>query len=191
MNIIISGMTCSGKTTLANKIRDEFNDTTIIHEDDYMKDLKDMPHRGRYYLMDLPSAYHLQEFTNDANLLICTGKTLSPSYDVRNNQRLAKNNLLIRKSINVFEGLHTISTLSNLPNSIKVFMDIPPNICLLRRISRDLSMYNTKKEDIEKYFNEIIMSIYKTHIESQRDNADIVIRKDGDVKCLYKKLQTF
>lgn len=191
MNIIISGMTCSGKTTLSNMIKEEFADTSILREDDYMKDLKDIPHKRHYYLMDLPNAYHLNEFVEDAKKLLNGDMISYPNYDVRNNRRINKNSVIEKGRINVFEGLHTIEALKHLPGTIKIFMDIPPNICLQRRIERDTSLYGMRKDDIEKYFNEIIMSIYKTHIENQKDDADIVVKEEGEVKCLLKKLRTY
>ena len=106
MNIIISGITCSGKTTLSNSING-----TIMHEDDYMKDRNQIPRRKSYLLMDLPSAYHLDEFACDANTLLTTGKANYPNYDVSNNRRINKNGVIQKSEINVFEGLHTIDTL--------------------------------------------------------------------------------
>ena len=50
MNIIISGITCSGKTTLSNSING-----TIMHEDDYMKDRNQIPRRKSYLLISFIS----------------------------------------------------------------------------------------------------------------------------------------
>ena len=100
MNIIISGMTCSGKTTLSNMIKEEFDDTCIFREDDYMKDLKDIPHTRQYYLMDLPSAYHLDEFKNDVNKLLIVGNVSYPVYDVRNNRRVNKDKTIKKSRLN-------------------------------------------------------------------------------------------
>lgn len=191
MNIIIAGMTCSGKTTLSNMIREEFRETSIVREDYYMKDLKDIPHMRQYYLMDLPSAYHLDEFKSDVDRLLDEGKTSYPNYDVRKNKRIDKNGFIETSKFNVFEGLHTIDTLKSKYGSIKIFMDIPSDICLKRRIERDTSLYGAKKEDVEKYFNEVIMNVYKTHIKDQINDADVVIKEEGDIKCLLKKLRTF
>ena len=82
MNIVIAGMTCSGKTTLANIIKQNFKDALVMCEDDYMKDLKDMPHLRGYYLMDVPSSYHLKEFKSDVKDLLVNGKALYPLYDI-------------------------------------------------------------------------------------------------------------
>ena len=191
MNVIISGLTCSGKTTLSNEIKDTFKDTTILREDDYMKDLKDVPHTRNYYLLDVANAYHIEEFRNDVIRLLNDGIISYPIYDVSTNRRISKSETRTKGQINVLEGLHTIDALKGLRDSIKVFMNIDPKVCLERRIKRDTNLYNAREEDVRRYFNEGIMSIYKTHILPQMKDADIVIEKEEDKQCLLRKLQTY
>ncbi len=188
MNIVIAGMTCSGKSTLANLIATKFSNVTILREDDYMKDLKDIPHLRNYYLLDLPRAYETEEYLNDSLTLIREGQILYPTYDVRNNQRISKTEIKVRGDINVFEGLHTIDTLASIPGTLKIFMDIPLDICLQRRIARDTKEYGLSEDYIKRYFKEIIESIYWSHISKQKAASDIVIEKESDIKCLLKKL---
>ena len=114
MNIIISGLTCSGKTTLSNEISNAFKETTILREDDYMKDLKDVPHVRNYYLLDVPNAYNIDEFRKDVLRLLNEGSTTYPTYEVSNNRRIDKKETKIKGQINVFEGLHAIETLKDL-----------------------------------------------------------------------------
>ena len=64
MNIIISGMTCSGKTTLSNYLSKEYN-MSHFEEDWYFKDKKDIPLSRKGYLMDLPNAFNIEEFVNE------------------------------------------------------------------------------------------------------------------------------
>jgi uridine kinase len=187
MNIIIAGLTCSGKTTLSNEILN----ASILREDDYMKDRTSIPNDGKYYLMDLPEAYNLCEYKNDVNMLLTNGFVYYPHYDFKSNTRINKNRKLLKSNINVFEGLHAIDTLKNLRNSLKVFMDTSIDTCLERRIKRDKSLYKVDEELIKKYFKEIIIPIYKSYIESQKDMADVVIRGEGDILCLKKKLLSY
>ncbi len=188
MNIVIAGITCSGKSTLANLIASSFSNVTILREDDYMKDLRDIPHLRNYYLLDLPRAYETEEYLKDSITLIKEGQILYPTYDVRNNKRIAKKEVKVRGDINVFEGLHTIDILEEIPGTLKVFMDIPLQICLQRRIQRDTKEYGLDEDYIRRYFKEIIESIYWSHIYGQKQKADIVIEKESDIKCLLKKL---
>ena len=186
MNIIISGMTCSGKTTLSNEISSIFYRSSIIHEDDYFKDKDKLPHNKNYYLLDSPNAFNTIEFINDINIFLNTGKVFIPKYDVINNKRLSKDTLINKSDINIFEGLHTISLLNNI-DGIKIFLDIELSICLERRIKRD-SVYGYKEEWIKEYFNKVIIPLYKLYIEPQKEYADYVIKDGEDKKCLLKAL---
>ena len=187
MNVIISGLTCSGKTTLSNEI---YN-ASILREDDYMKNRIDLPHNEKYYLMDIEEAYNIDEYIEDAYKLLENGYVYTPQYNVSRNKRMNKNKITYGSNIYVFEGLHTIKALKDLSDSIKVYMDIDANTCLERRIKRDTVLYNMDEKNIREYFNEVILPTYKQYMEYQRDMADIVIRGENDIKCLKMKLQEY
>ena len=187
MNVIISGLTCSGKTTLSNEI----NNASILREDDYMKDRINMPHNRRYYLMDIEEAYNIDEYVSDVNKILEDGYVYYPQYDVSRNTRVHKNNLLQKSNINVFEGLHTIKALKDLRDSIKVYMDTDINTCLERRVRRDTNSYNMDEKGIREYFNEVVLPTYRQYMEYQKDIADIVIRGEMDKECLKMKLQKY
>lgn len=189
MNILISGMTCSGKTSLSNQLSHELN---ILHfeEDWYFKNKEDIKCTSKGYLMDLPSSFHLDEFKKDVKTLIEEKETYTPVYDIKTNKRINKTRQVKSNEIIIFEGLHTISTLKDLRNTLKVFIDIDKELALIRRIERD-KKYGISEEEIKRYFNEVIMSIYKSHIASQKKEADIILNGGDDIKCLSKKLQTY
>ena len=140
--------------------------------------------------MDLPSSFHLDEFKKDVKTLIEEKETYTPVYDIKTNKRINKTRLVKSSEIIIFEGLHTISTLKDLRNTLKVFIDIDKELALTRRIERD-KKYGISEEEIKRYFNEVIMSIYKSHIASQKKEADIILNGGDDIKCLSKKLQTY
>ena len=69
-------------------------------------------------------------------------------------------------------------------------MDIPFEECLLRRIKRDTN-YGINEKEIRRYFYEIMVPMYKSYIEIQKEYADLIIKGDEDKQCLFKKLQIF
>ena len=175
MNIIISGMTCSGKTTLSNYLSKEYN-MSHFEEDWYFKDKKDIPLSRKGYLMDLPNAFNIEEFVNDSKALIEKKKVIIPTYDLSANKRVDKSRIIRTNGRVIFEGLHTIDALKDLRDTLKVFIEIDKNISLERRI---------------KYFNDVILCIYRTHIEPQKKDADIILDGGENIKCLSKKLQSY
>lgn len=177
-NILISGMSCSGKTSLSNEINKYFcKDYTIsiISQDSYFKNIEDIPTWKNGYLTDSFDAFHINEFKNDINTLLEKGIVYIPNYDVSINKRLSKSNLITLGNINIFEGLHTISILNNLNNCVKIYIDTDNDICLDRRIQRDTTKYNIPEKIIINNWKNNIIPMYKKYIYPQKEKADIII----------------
>ena len=130
MNIVISGMSCSGKSTFA----DEFKNSLHLEEDWYFKDKKDIPCIRSGYLFDSINAFNVSELKSDVDKLLRDGSVLVPNYDVVNNMRIDKNRVVYKEDIIVFEGLHMISILKDLRDTVSVFLDTDLDLCLKRRI---------------------------------------------------------
>ncbi len=179
-NVVIAGQSCSGKTTLANRIREHFNgkySVSIISQDDYFKDLRDIPIAGGNYLMDVPEAFWIEEFLNDVHLLFNYGNVNMPNYDISTNSRVNKNKVILSSEINVFEGLHTIQIFNGLRNSISIFVDTDSDTCLKRRIERDSTKFGIPEKRIREYWNECIQPMSKRFIFPQKFYADIIFRR--------------
>ena len=183
LNVLIAGLTCSGKTTLATRIQEQLSEfsVTIVHQDDYYRDLKDIPRtRDGYYLMDSPNAFCVGEFMRDMSNLLADGEVLVPRYCLTDNIRLAKDVLVSRRQVNVFEGLHVISLLRNLVGqSFGVFLATPPEICLARRIKRDAELYGVAETTVREYFEERMTPMAEAYIWPQLKLADTIIDGGG------------
>ena len=185
VNIAIAGITCSGKTTLANAIREYFSDkyaVAIVSQDDYFKNLPDIPRAREGYLTDSIDAFHITEFKHDVQQLLQNGVVTMPRYDVVTNTRISKSKIVRAGNINVFEGLHTIHILRELDNSINIFVDTEIETCLERRIARDTSKYGVPETRIRQYWNDCIKPMCERFIFPQKSFADIIIScKGGDI----------
>ncbi len=178
INIALSGATCSGKTTLAKKIEDDFSgnySVLTIKQDDYFKDLIDFPRGEYWYLTDTPSAFHVFEFRKDVNQLLKAFKTTVPRYNILANTRIAKDKKVELGQINIFEGLHTISLLNDIGPFLKVFLNTNINTCQERRVNRDISTYGVSKDRVEEIFKHCILPMYYKFILPQSLLADFVI----------------
>lgn len=182
VNVIIAGSTCSGKTFLANylkaKLSGEFT-VSIISQDNYFKDIVDIPRVSLGYLTDSINAFHTHEFKQDIKTLLSCGKTIVPRYDVSRNKRIAKDVCVTSGQINIFEGLHVITLLSGLKNSLTVFLNTPLDVCLERRVERDNSAYGIPAERIRQNFYDCIMPMYCSYVAPQMEKADIKLKGSG------------
>lgn len=182
VNVIIAGQTCSGKTTLAKEIRDYFSDkysVAIISQDDYFKNLEDIPHSPGGYLTDSIDAFHIKEFRDDVHELLKNSTVAMPNYDIATNTRIDKKKMVSSGDINIFEGLHTITLLYDITNCINIFIDTDVDICLKRRIARDTSKYGIPEYVIRPYWNRCIMPMCEKYVFPQLEYADVTINRKG------------
>ena len=192
MEILISGMSCSGKTTLSNKILERFNDVSILRQDDYFKNRKDIPRdKNDFFLYDNPYAFDISLFVTDVYRLLHDGYVYSPIYDVRSNTRTNERRKINRSEINVIEGLHSIGLLGKSLDALKIYLDINEEECLKRRVIRDMSKYNMNEDEIRRYFYEIMIPQYKKYIEYQKDEANIIVSNSNlyeVIKLIRRKI---
>lgn len=192
VNILIAGSSCSGKTTLANKLFECLSKrytVTIISQDDYFKDILDIPKIRKGYLMDSINAFHTDEFKNDVHELLTGNVVKMPIYDIATNTRLSKEKIVKPSTINIFEGLHTINLLDNIDNCLKVYLDTDIDICLKRRIQRDTVKYGVPEEIIKSNWDECIIPMFKSYILPQKEYADIIINnEDGDINAVKRDI---
>ena len=187
MNIVIAGGTCSGKTTLAKEIKNLTSKAVIFPQDNYFKNLKDIPKYKGGYLMDSINAFNYPEYQKDYAELLKKGEVYIPNYDLESNQRKSKDILLKKEDLIILEGLHTIKIFASMKSSLKVFLLVDLEECLKRKIERDSNKYQISPKIITEYFREFIIPMYKEYILPQKKEADIVIEKEEDVKCFLKK----
>lgn len=180
-NIVIAGCSCSGKTTLAEKIQAFYPNVqmTVIHEDDYFKNLEEIPRSPAGVLADRIDAFHTDEFVLAAKTLLEKGMVAVPVYDVSRNIRTPDKRFVARKTVNIFEGLHAISLLKGQIDCLAVYLDISYDECLRRRIARDRMNWNIEKEKVVSYWNRCIMPVTREFIAPQRPYADIIEQEWG------------
>lgn len=129
---------------------------------------------------DHPSAFehellqeHLQELSNG-------GAADSPIYCYQTHTRTKETNTLNATPIILIEGIMLLSNAA-LRNcfDIKVYMDTPLDICLIRRIKRDTIERGRTLESITSQYIETVRPMYYQHIEPAKTFADIVITRGG------------
>lgn len=184
VNVVIAGMSCSGKTTLAKRICDLYAGqypVALIAQDDYFKNLADIPRIPRGYLTDSVHAFHIGEFQHDVRSLLADGAVTVPTYDVRTNTRQGKSRTVSVGRINVFEGLHTIHLLRDVEHAVRIYVDTDADVCLARRIARDTAAYGVSEARIRQRWEECIKPMYEQYILPQKAFADIITEcKGGD-----------
>jgi uridine kinase len=179
----ISGPSGSGKSLLANTIVNELgtDQVVVISEDSYYKDRPYLSLEERAKMnYDHPDAFdhdllcqHLQQLQE--------GQTVNiPVYDHANHLRSNNTQEIGQHAIIVIEGilLFTDQKLRELFD-ISIFMDSPLDICLIRRLSRDINERGRTLECVLEQYQETVRPMYLQFIEPSKRYADIIVPRGG------------
>lgn len=195
MIIGIAGGSCSGKSTLAQSLVSLFSDrkTVRVQQDAYYKDQSRYPEEERGKInYDSPAVI-------DINLLVCHLSQLidgqpveKPIYDFVTHTREKDCDIVYPAEIIIVEGtlVFTDEKLCNLMD-FKIFLDIPADVRLARRILRDTEERGRTAESVMKQWFDSVKTMYEKHVAPSKRYADIVLAKDpaqDDLELLVLKI---
>ncbi|MSP53145.1 MAG: uridine kinase [Gammaproteobacteria bacterium] len=179
----ISGPSGSGKSLLANTIINELgsDQVVVISEDAYYKDRPYLSLEERAKMnYDHPDAFdhdllcqHLQQLQNGQTVHV-------PIYDHSQHLRSAHTKNVGQHAIIVIEGilLFTDQKLRDLFD-MSIFMDSPLDICLIRRLSRDINERGRTLECVLTQYQDTVRPMYLQFIEPSKRYADIIVPRGG------------
>src|SRR3990167_434311 len=180
----ISGPSASGKSLLANTIVNELgsNQVAIISEDSYYKDNSQLPFLEREKInYDHPNAFdhalliqHLRSLQNGEAVNI-------PIYSHQQHLRLAETRHVENFHIIVLEGILIFAEtpLRELMD-IRIFMSTPLDVCLLRRLKRDVVERHRTFESVVYQYETTVRPMYLQFIEPSSRYADLIVPRGGD-----------
>ncbi len=189
----ISGASASGKSLLARTLCDELgsDQVVIIPEDSYYKDRRDLSFEERCGVnYDHPNAFEHDLFCQHLYALQ-NEKTVSiPIYDYSLHLRSEKTREVGKHRIIILEGilLFSESPLRQLMD-IKIFMDTPLDICLTRRIRRDVIERKRSIESVLEQYESTVRPMYLEFIEPSKHYADIIVPRGGENRIAIDMIQ--
>lgn len=179
----IAGASASGKSLLANTIVNELgsNQVVVISEDSYYKDHSDIPFDERANVnYDHPDSLdhelllqHLKELQ--------AGKTVQvPIYNHSQHLREKESRTIGQHAIIVLEGilLFVEKPLRELMDT-RIFMETALDICLIRRLKRDVKERGRTLDSVLKQYEETVRPMYLQFIEPSKRYADIIVPRGG------------
>src|SRR3989344_1276088 len=180
----VSGPSASGKSLLATTIYKEIgsDQVVVISEYSYYKDQSRLSMEERAQLnYDHPDAFehdllvkHLKELKK--------GKTVQiPIYDFKEHIRSSQTREVGRHRIIVLEGIMLfVEKKLREALDIQIFMDTPLDICLLRRVKRDVIKRKRTIESVLDQYQNTVCPMYLQFIEPSKRYADLIVPRGGE-----------
>ena len=151
--LAIAGCSGSGKTTLAAELATQLN-ATLFPLDLYYRDLSQFPldtrHKRNFDHPDsLESELILQHVRDLANGL----PIQRPVYDFKTHSRTAHFDTIAPSNVVIVEGILALHYPELQPlYSLSIYVDAPHEVCLLRRIARDVRERGRTEESVREQF---------------------------------------
>ncbi len=180
----IAGGTGSGKTTISKAIRAELpaNRVAYLQHDAYYKHRPDLTFNERAALnFDHPDSLDNDLLAEHLDQL-CEGKTIPcPMYDFVHHKRLEETEEIQPAGVVIVEGILIFAEYRLRRRfDIKLFIDTPADIRVLRRIRRDIEQRGRTFEEIRKQYYETVRPMHEAFVEPSRLHADLIIPEGGD-----------
>ncbi len=190
----IAGGTGSGKTSIAKKLSSKFDksDIILIEQDSYYKDLSNitMPERNKVNF-DHPNSIDFELMIKDLKNLIKGNETKIPIYDFTTHTRAKKSKTLNKHRIILLEGIFSLfnDKIRNMM-SIKIYVETPSDIRILRRIKRDIEQRKRTLESVTKQYYENVRPMHIKFVEPTKQYADIIVPMGGENKIAINILSS-
>ena len=191
----ICGASGSGKSTLSKRIKDSLAcSCTIIGQDCYYRNFPDLPFSERIKLnYDEPGIFDFDELLADIDLLESGHPITTKGYDYVNYERADKPDVLIAPpEVLVLEGIHMFYDKRLCERmSLKVYLHVDVDICLLRRIKRDIKARGRSIDNIAEQYIDTVKPVYEKYIANYINDADFAVMRGGKNKMAIDAISAY
>ncbi len=184
LTIGITGPSASGKTSLAHTITHALRpaEVAIIAEDAYYKDRSHLTKAEQDSInYDHPSAFDHALLSQHLRALQAGQTIQTPQYDYSTHSRRSQTRTVAPQGIIIVEGILVFAeaALRDLM-SIRIFVDTPLDVCLIRRLRRDSLERQRTFESILAQYEATVRPMYYQFVAPSRRYAHVVVPPDGD-----------
>ena len=170
----VCGASGSGKSTLARRIKEALScSCEIIGQDCYYKSFPEIPFEERVHL-------NYDEMIQDLNTLSAGKPITKKGYNYARHLREDSEELIYPPEVLILEGIHIFydKRLCEMM-SLKVYMHVDIDVCLLRRIFRDIKSRGRTIENISEQYLATVKPMFEKYIKDYINDADFAIMRGG------------
>ena len=173
----ITGGTCAGKSFLAKRLMQDLRSHNVsadyLNQDWYYHDLSSLPKAKRdQVIFDQPQAIDVDLFAQHLEQLKFGNSIVAPAYDYSEHIRLEQGHPVTPASVLIVDGLFLL-TQKSIANLIDmcVYLSVPDDIRLVRKIRRDVLEYGISLEYLLRYYETSIKPLHEFYVASIASNA--------------------
>jgi uridine kinase len=172
--IAIGGGSGSGKSVISNSILNKLGkeNCSIISQDSYYfgpTDNYDHPKAIEFSLL----AEHLDELNRGRGVEI-------PCYDFNSHKRMKNGQNIAASKVILVDGTMVLRQLNNC--HAKVFISVPDEVRLERRIARDIEERGRTKEGVLEQWVSQVAPMHEEFVEVSKEGADIVLSGEDNIE---------
>lgn len=191
----IAGGTASGKTTLARKLYEstkKVGSVSILRFDDYYYKMDHLTYEERCKInYDHPDSFDVELLISHLQELKKGNPIDKPTYDYVVHNRAKETELIEPSNVIIVEGIliFAIPALREMFN-VKIFVDTPDDIRLLRRLKRDVEDRGRTIESVSAQYLETVRPMHEAFVEPSKKYADLIIPEGGKNQIALDFIET-
>ncbi|OLL23060.1 Uridine kinase [Neolecta irregularis DAH-3] len=177
----IAGPSGSGKTWVAKQLIRELNVPWVIimSLDSFYKSLNPEQHERAHrdeYNFDHPDAIDWNLMAEKLGELKNGKKVEIPIYSFKEHQRMEETTTLYGANVVILEGIFALhdERIRNLLD-MKVYIDTDADLCLARRIRRDIKERERDIDSVLKQYLAFVKPSIDNYVRPQQKNADVIV----------------
>ncbi len=180
----ICGASGSGKSTLAHALEEKLGTErcTVLQQDAYYRDHSHLTFEQRVKLnYDEPGIFDHDLLLEDIQQLMRGGGITRKAYNFSEHRRDDKpDEIILPKDVLILEGIHCFhdKRLTEMM-FLKLYMQVEPDICLLRRIERDIIERGRDIQGIGEQYLNSVKPMFDKHIRNYVHDADVIVAHGG------------
>ncbi|MET4693586.1 uridine kinase [Endozoicomonas lisbonensis] len=190
----VAGASASGKSLLANTLIEELQSEhlCIISEDSYYKDQTHLTMEERVRTnYDHPDSMDHELMLDHMNQLKAGKAVDVPMYDYSIHNRKEECRHVLPARVVIIEGI-LLFTRPDIREAfdLRFYMDTPLDICLIRRLKRDIVERGRDVDSVIKQYLETVRPMFLQFIEPARQHAHLIIPHGGKNRIAIDLIKT-
>ncbi len=193
----IAGASASGKSLLAQTIHLELQvelgekAVSIIKEDSYYKDRSELSFSEREQInYDHPNAFDHNLLIEHLDQLASNKAVEIPVYDYTVHNRSPETFTLEPTQVIIVEGILLLNDkMIRKRLDAKVFMDTDLDICLLRRLKRDIEERGRTVDSVIEQYKRTVRPMFMEFVQPSQQYADVIVPRGGKNRVVIEMLK--